>query len=210
MIKAVLFDLDGTLVDSPQLIMNAYESALKKHTNHIPSELEKTSVLGMTLSIAFKDHAKDENHLNELIDEFRRYSYENTNRMLKPYKNVKNVIQYLRDKDYLVGIVTSKNRKTVLENLEAFDLNNMFDCIVTSNDTINHKPHAEPINYAMDLLKVNHLETIYIGDHENDIIAGNNANVKTGLMKYSYRLNQALKQNPTYVFEDLNHIKETL
>lgn len=208
MIKAILFDLDGTLIDSPDLIIRCYEEALRVHTNHVPTELEKTNVLGMTLTKAFDKHAKNEKHLEDMIATFRDYSYANTLKMLKPHKNVQNVIQYLRNKEYLVGIVTSKNLENVLENLEQFGLSNSFDCIVTSNDTINHKPDPEPLLYALSKLNVKPEDAIYIGDHENDIKAGNNANMKTGLMGYSYRLNQAMEEKPTYIFSDLDNIKD--
>ena len=173
-----------------------------------PTDIEKTEILGMTLDIAFEEYAKDDEHLEKLINTFREYSKNNAATMLKSYKNAANVIQYLRDKGYLVGIVTSKSRKVVLENLVQTNMEELFDCIVTSDDTTVHKPNAEPLLLALEQLNVSTNEAIYIGDHENDIIAGNNANMKTGLMKYSLRLEQALNNNPTYVFDDLDKIKE--
>lgn len=208
MIKAILFDLDGTLMDSPKLIMKSFEGALLEHNNYQPTELEMTSILGSTLRLAFNKYAKDENHLNKLINTFIKISDENNLIMLNPYKNARNVIQYLRDQKYLIGIVTSNNKKNVLSILKKHEMDHLFDCIVTNEDSSIHKPNAEPILLALDKLGVKPKEAIYIGDHENDIIAGNNAETKTGLMGYSYRLNQAKEQQPTYIFTDLNHIKE--
>lgn len=208
MIKAILFDLDGTLIDSPKLIMKSFEESLLEHNNYQPTELEMTSILGSTLTLAFNKYANDEDHLKRLINTFIKISNENNLIMLNPYKNASNVIQYLRDQKYLVGIVTSNNKQNVLSILKNHDMDHLFDCIITNEDSKIHKPNAEPIRLALNKLGVLPNEAIYIGDHENDIIAGNNAKTKTGLMGYSHRLNQAKEQKPTYIFTDLNHIKE--
>lgn len=209
MIKAILFDLDGTLLDSPKIIMEGYKEAIRKHVSgYNLTESETTAVLGMTLSIAFDRHKENDEHLNEMIDTFREVTNRLTKQGLMFYDNAEEVINYLKAKGYLVGIVTSKNRKIVLENLESvgFDVN-IFDCLVTSNDTVLHKPNPDPIIYALEQLNVNSDEAIYIGDHENDIKAGFRAKLKTGLMGYSYRLNEAIKEEPTYIFKDLLDIK---
>lgn len=209
MLTTILFDLDGTLIDSPKIIMQGFEAAISKHVdNYQLTHNEKTEILGMTLTMAFNRFQKDENHLQEMINTFRNKTEELTLKMLHSYENAENVIKYLKRQGYKVGIVTSKSRKVVEMNLELVGLNNLFDIIITSDDTTLHKPNPEPLIYATKKLGVEFFETIYIGDHENDIIAGNNALMKTGLMKYSYRFNEALEHQPTYIFDDLNHLKK--
>lgn len=207
MIKAVLFDLDGTLIDSPQLIMKSFEHSLITNNNYQPSIEEQTKILGSTLNLAFSNHANNEIHLQKLKQSFIDFSNENTLTMLNPYKNTINVIQYLRDKGYLVGIVTSNSKKNVNKTLANFKMDHLFDCIICFEDSIIHKPNAEPLLIALDKLNVDPSKAIYIGDHENDIKAGKNALMKTGLVGYSHRKTEALNENPTYVFDDLEHIK---
>jgi|SRR5690554_2172862 len=206
MIKAFIFDLDGTIIDTPSLIMNSFKYSIDKNTNYKLSNSEITNVLGMTLDTAFKRFANDENHLNEMINSFRKYSINNS-KELNAYLNATNVIQYLRDEGYLLGIVTSKTRKIVEDNLKQLKIYDNFNCIITYEDTIKHKPNPEPLYKALNALGVKASDAIYIGDHENDIKAGKNANMKTGLMAYSHRFEEALKEEPTYVFENFLEIK---
>ncbi|VEU79575.1 HAD family hydrolase [Haploplasma axanthum] len=209
MIDTFLFDLDGTLINSPEIIMEGYVEALRVHNpNHIITEDEKTEILGFTLIKAFERHAKNEEHYNSLVDTFKTYTNELSLKMLNAYENAKSVIQYLRSKGYCVGIVTSKSFETVHENLSHVGLEDLFDVIVTSNDTVLHKPNPEPLLYALEKLNKPAKNAIYIGDHENDIKAGKNAYMKTGLVGFTYRLKEAMNEKPDYVFNNLNNIKE--
>lgn len=209
MIKTILFDLDGTIINTPKLIMESFKYAINTHTNYKLKDDEITNVLGQTLDMAFEPFAKDLNHLNKMIQSFRKYSYENEN-LMSLYDDVHLVLETLKEKGYKLGIVTSKSEKIALKNLKDFKLKKYFSCIVTYNDTVLHKPNKEPLIHALKLLNSNELEAIYIGDHENDIKAGINANMKTGLMKYSHRLNEALKYKPDYVFENFKNVLEII
>lgn len=209
MIKAFIFDLDGTIIDTPTLIMNSFKHAISENTNYELTQKEITNVLGMTLNMAFKNFANDENHLNDMINSFRNYSLNNT-KELNAYLNATNVIQYLREEGYLLGIVTSKSRKIVEDNLKQLKIYDAFNCIITFEDTTKHKPNPEPLYKALKQLNVDASNAIYIGDHENDIKAGNNAKMQTGLMAYSHRFEEALKEEPTYVFENFLNIKSII
>lgn len=209
MITTFLFDLDGTLIDTPKIIMNGYIKTLKVHVpSYTPTDDEVTEILGMTLRNAFSKHTKDEEHFLKIVESFRKFTHEETLKELNEYKNAKNTIQYLKSKNYKVGIVTSKVLFVVLENLKQVKMENLFDCIVTSDLTKQHKPNPEPLLLALSKLDSSVEEAIYIGDHENDIKAANNANMKSGLVGYSNRYNQSIKENPTYIFNDLEEIKK--
>ena len=206
MIKAIIFDLDGTIVDTPKLIMASFKHAINVNTNETLTENEITYVLGQTLDKAFERFARDEKHLDEMINSFRDYSI-NHGKELNAYTNAKDVIQYLRDKNYLLGIVTSKSRAVVEQNLRDLNLNNLFDCVVTYEDTVLHKPNKEPLLKALSILNVKPNEAIYIGDHENDIKAGKNAEMTTALMAYSHRYKEAKEEKPNYIFNNFLEIK---
>lgn len=203
---AILFDLDGTLIQTPEIIINAFIKAINTYYPNIElSEDVKTNVLGQTLDKAFKDYAKDSNELALMIKEFRKYSNSEMHKV-KGYDDLELVLKTLKDSGYKLGIVTSKGYEIAKMNLEDLDVFNYFDCFVTYQDTDLHKPNPEPVLLALDKLNVNSDRAIYIGDHENDIKAGNSALVKTGVMKYSYRLNNALLEKPNYVFKNLKEI----
>lgn len=207
---AILFDLDGTLIQTPEIIINAFVNAIKDfYPEVILSKDEQTNVLGQTLDKAFINYAKDSEELVKMIDKYRYYTSSDLNQ-ITGYKYLDIVLKSLKEKGYLLGIVTSKTNYVVYDNIKDLDIEKYFDCIITHNDTSIHKPNPEPILLALEKLNVESMRTIYIGDHENDIIAGRNALVQTGLMAYSYRLEEALLESPNFVFKDLKEILKKL
>lgn len=207
---AIIFDLDGTLIQTPEVIINAFVRAIKDfYPEVILSKDEQTNVLGQTLDRAFINYAKDNEELVKMIDKYRYYTSSDLNQ-ITGYKYLDIVLKSLKEKGYLLGIVTSKTNYVVYDNIKDLDIEKYFDCIITHNDTSIHKPNPEPILLALEKLNVESMRTIYIGDHENDIIAGRNALVQTGLMAYSYRLEEALLESPNFVFKDLKEILKKL
>lgn len=205
-LKAIIFDLDGTLINTPEMIMDAFKKTIfDHHPNYELSNEQKTNVLGQTLDKAFKDFVTEEIEIEEMIDSYRHYTT-NHDFEIKGYKHLEHVLKELKELGYLVGIVTSKTDYVAHQNLKDLNIEQYFDCVVTHQDTNLHKPNPEPILFALDKLGVNPNEAIYIGDHENDIVAGRNALVKTGLMAYSHRLNEAEIESPNYIFKDLKDI----
>jgi len=205
-IDTILFDLDGTLIDSAKIIIKGYLETLKKH--NLKNLLDDDSViLGLTLDKAFAKYVKSDEEYEMLVDTYRKYTSIASDEKLELHYYAAKIIKYLKDKGYLVGIITSKSLKAVKRNLEKFNLEDIFDIIVTSEDTKEHKPSATPILYALEKLGKNCNNAIYIGDHENDIKAAKGALVKSGLVKYSYRYEEALKEKPDYIFETLKDIE---
>lgn len=205
-LKAIIFDLDGTLINTPEMIMSAFEKTiLEHHPEYELSNEQTTNVLGQTLDLAFKNFITKEVSMDLMVESYRKYTTHHSFE-LKGYKHLNAVLKALKSRGYLLGIVTSKTNHVVYDNLQELEIENYFDCIVTHNETKLHKPNPEPILYALNELKVSPNEAIYIGDHENDIIAGRNALVKTGLMAYSHRFKEAEVESPNYIFKDLKDI----
>lgn len=206
-ITTILFDLDGTIIDTPKLIMNSFKYAIKENSDYKLNEDEITNVLGQTLDKAFDPFANDLNHLNKMIQSFRDYS-NNHGDEVSVYDDVYETLTYLKNKNYTLGIVTSKSKKIALKNIKDLKLDQYFDCVITYEDTELHKPNKDPLYKALEVLNKKPNGSIYIGDHENDVKAGKNSLMKTGLMNYSHRLKEAKALNPDFIFESFNSIKE--
>lgn len=209
MLNTFLFDLDGTLIDSPKIIIEGFIDALEKHVpNYVLTEKDKTNILGQTLEKAFEKYKTDEGHYNLLAKTFRETTKIKILNELKAYDYAYEILTYLKSKGFKIGIVTSKVGYAVDESLMSSKLEGLFDVIISFEDTENHKPNPEPILKAINMLNSKISETIYIGDHENDIKAGKNAGVKTALVGFSYRFDEGKKENPNYIFNDLKEIKD--
>lgn len=162
-LKAIIFDLDGTLINTPEMIMSAFKKTINDHhPNYELSNKQITNVLGQTLDRAFEDFVNEETLIETMIDSYRYYTT-NHDFEIKGYKHLENVLKELKELGYLLGIVTSKTDYVAHQNLKDLNIEKYFDCVVTHQDTILHKPNPEPILFALDKLGVKPNEAIYIG-----------------------------------------------
>ncbi|HHW79205.1 MAG TPA: HAD-IA family hydrolase [Acholeplasmataceae bacterium] len=211
MIKAVIFDLDGTLVQSEEIIMEGFSYAMAKHLPQvIINKDDETNFLGQTLNRSFIKYTKDIETLKKLIETYKEYTNVRMANGLKTYPNAYKIIKYLKDQNVKVGLVTSKTESVAIENLETTKLDGLFDVIIGYNSVSKHKPDPEGLLKALEVLNVNKENAIYIGDHENDIKAAKSAKMLSCGVTYSKRLNEVLLENPTYVIDDLINIEDII
>ncbi len=207
MIKAILFDFDGTLLDTDRLIKEAYKCLFKKYKkDYILSEEELDSFIGPTLNSVFPKYFKEDFSL--LLKEFHEFSFKHISEYAKVYDGLYEMLELLNSFHYKLGIVTNRFRNSLDMALAPFSLEKYFSCFVTLDDIINPKPHQESINVAMNRLNVKKDEVVFIGDSCSDIEAGINAGVKTCLVSWSKLKNQIKADYvlTTYknLFEDLH------
>lgn len=211
MIKAVIFDLDGTLIQSEQIIMDGYAYAMQMHLPNIEITRDDiTNFLGQTLENSFKQYTKDTDIIFELTKTYRTYTSEKSNEELITYPNAHNIVKYLKDKNIKLGIVTSKGLEVATENLKTVGLDGMFDCLIGYESVENHKPSPDGLLKALEILNVKPEEAIYIGDHENDIKAAKKAQMLSCGVTYSHRLEELLFESPTYVVDDLINLEDII
>ncbi|MBQ3119578.1 MAG: HAD-IA family hydrolase [Peptococcaceae bacterium] len=208
-IKAVLFDLDGTLIDTSDLIFRSFEYALDTvlHTQ-IPRE-ELLWTFGRPLEQIMKNLGGE--RADELLKAFRAYSISHETD-INLFPQVHETLAYLRAKGIKTAIVTSRIRPSTMRDLEILQLNSaLFDAIITPESTIEHKPHPAPALKAMELLDVAPEETIMIGDSVHDLQCGREAGCHTAFVQYSMVPQEELRaQNPDYSVASLSDLIDIL
>src|SRR3954468_21041836 len=105
---AVLFDLDGTLIDSIELILNSARHAFTGREGHVPSDAEWLTGVGIPLVTMFRRYARDDADIEALIAKYREYQLANHDRLVRCYEQVFETVTALRDGGHPLGIVTSK------------------------------------------------------------------------------------------------------
>jgi pyrophosphatase PpaX len=175
----VLFDLDGTLIDSIELILNSARHAFRDREGHVPSDAEWLTGVGIPLATMFRRYARDEADVAALIAKYREYQLANHDRLVRCYDRVVDVVDQLRRAGHPLGIVTSKTGWLAQRGIDNVGLGSHFDVIIGCDTCDKHKPDPGPVLAALGRLAYEPREAVFVGDSIYDMHAGNSAGVTT-------------------------------
>jgi pyrophosphatase PpaX len=178
-IRTVLFDLDGTLIDSVRLILDSYHHTLAAHGLPPRTDDEWLAGVGTPLTAQFAAWGDDPDTLQALIATYRDYNLKHHDRMVTVYPGVVEVVQALKADGVATGLVTSKNRTGAVRGLTLVRLEALMDVLVCADEVENPKPHPEPVEKAVRLLGADPRSTVYVGDSIHDMHSGRAAGVRT-------------------------------
>jgi pyrophosphatase PpaX len=175
--STVLFDLDGTLIDSGEIILSSFRHATKTVLEQeIPDEVLAAAVGGSNIHDQMR--AFDEERAEELVRVYREHN-EPLHDDLVAFEGIERLLERLKTEGRRLGIVTAKRRRTVDLAFSILPLERFFDTVVTSDQTEHHKPHPEPVLTALERLGAKPEEAAFVGDSPFDMGAGKAAGVFT-------------------------------
>ena len=178
-IRTVLFDLDGTLIDSVRLILDSYHHTLSAHGLPPRTDEEWLRGVGTPLRVQFAEWQHDPATLEAMIATYREYNLKHHDSMVTVYPGVVDALRAIRQAGVATGLVTSKNRQGALRGLALVKLEAMMDVLVCADEVTNPKPHPEPVEKALALLQADPATTVYVGDSIHDMRSGRAAGVRT-------------------------------
>jgi pyrophosphatase PpaX len=178
-LRTVLFDLDGTLIDSVRLILDSYHHTLATHGLPARSDDEWLAGIGTPLTVQFSAWQDTASLLDALIATYREYNLKHHDRMVTVYPGVVDVVARLKGDGIATGLVTSKNRTGAVRGLALARLESLMDVLVCADEVVNPKPHPEPVEKAVRLLGADPATTVYVGDSIHDMRSGRAAGVRT-------------------------------
>jgi pyrophosphatase PpaX len=178
-LPAILFDLDGTLIDSIELILNSARYAFQKLDRAAPPDEEWAAGIGIPLFTMFRRYARDEPDCAALIAAYREYQVAHHDRLIRCYDEVIETVEIIKGRGHQIGIVTSKSESLALRGLAHVGLASLMDTIVGCDSSIRHKPDPEPVRIALHRLDASPDNAIFVGDSVHDVLAGNAAGVRT-------------------------------
>lgn len=179
-IRTVLFDLDGTLIDSIRLIIDSYHHTLATHGIAPRSDAEWLAGIGTPLWVQFGEWAHDAETMQAMVATYREYNLAHHDARITPYPGVIGMVEAVRARGVRMGVVTSKNNSGARRGLKLIGVEAAMDVVIGADDVQNPKPHPEPIHRAIEQLGVAAESTIYVGDSLHDMHAGRAAGVRTG------------------------------
>jgi pyrophosphatase PpaX len=178
-LQTVLFDLDGTLIDSIRLILDSYHHTLTQHNLPARSDEEWLRGVGTPLHVQFSEWGKQPDVLQAMIATYREFNLKHHDRMVTVYPGVVDAVREIKAAGVQTGLVTSKNRQGALRGLSLVGLQALMDVMVCADEVENPKPHPEPVEKAVALLGADPATTVYVGDSIHDMVSGRAAGVKT-------------------------------
>jgi len=177
--SAILFDLDGTLIDTIELILSSARFAFQGWHRGVPTDAEWVRGIGTPLVQQLRAYTQDDAELATLLDRYRHHQREHHDRMTRCYADVPEVVERLSREGYRLAIVTSKATPIAHQSLAHVGLDAYFQTVVGYEDTARHKPHPEPVLQALTRLGVTTDDSVFVGDSPHDIHAGRAAGVAT-------------------------------
>ncbi|AXX93916.1 HAD family hydrolase [Arcobacter ellisii] len=208
--KIILFDLDGTLIDSTDAIVSTFKHSFDEMDfNFEGTEQDIKNLIGYPLDIMYKNLGVDESKVWDFVDSYKnRYriiSKEQTSLLENAYEAVE-----LASKIARVSVVTTKTRMYTIPLLDHFNITQFFEIITGRENVQNPKPHPEPILVTLEQMNYNkNRDDVWmIGDTKLDLIAAREANINSIGVLCGYGEKEELLKYTNYIEKDsLNAIK---
>lgn len=174
-LKAVLFDWDGTIVDSSQAMFLSYRHAYEKHLGIVfPRDYDDFRQL-VPMRLAESSAKFGGEKAADIANGYNEYYEQEGYKTGKVYEGVREVLTELRARGYLLGVASNKSWGRIGADIDYLGLQGLMDAFVTSEDTSQRKPHPAPLLRLAEKLEVEPQDCVYIGDYRGDIIAAREA-----------------------------------
>lgn len=197
--RPVLFDLDGTLIDSVRLILDSYHHVTRVHGLTPRTDAEWLAGLGTPLTVQFGAYKDDPAMMQQLIATYREYNLAHHDQQVRIYPGVRELLDEVRRRGHPTALVTSKNRAGAERGLNLVALRPHFDVLVGADDVTNPKPHPEPVHLALERLGLPGDDALFVGDSTHDVHAGNAAGVATVAVLWGpFDRDHIAPSNPTH------------
>jgi phosphoglycolate phosphatase len=183
-VRVILFDLDGTLIDSTEAILDGFRYVFERFNRKYPGDEAVKKLIGLPLDVMFKNLGIKENvwdYVDAYKNRYKIISKEKTVLLPKTKEAIKEAKKFAK-----LGIVTTKTGVYSKELLEHFGIMDNFEVLIGREDVINPKPHPEPILKALHLMNANKENAFMIGDTCLDMVSAKRAGVRGIGVEFEY------------------------
>jgi pyrophosphatase PpaX len=178
---AVLFDLDGTLADTVELILRCYRHTMEVHFGEVPDDDAWLTGLGTPLREQLRGFARSEEEGTAMLDTYVTFQRSVHDDMVSPFPDAAHVLSVLRSEGVALAVVTSKRSDLARRTLARCGLEGRYDVLVGADDVVRAKPDPEPVQLALGRLGLRGQarDTLFVGDSPFDVRAGRAAGTYT-------------------------------
>ena len=203
---AVLFDLDGTLVDSIALLLASMRHTFQGRTRQ-PSDAEWIEGIGTPLPKQLTPYVESDEDRERLVNRYRAFQHENHDGLMARYEGVIDTLALLYQRGHPMGIVTSKGNAMMDRGLKFIGADDYIEVAIGYDSVHIHKPDPYPVKAALEKLEYGPDEAVFLGDSPHDIKSGNAAGVITIAALWGpFTRSQLAPFNPGYFLDDIRHL----
>lgn len=207
--KTVLFDLDGTLIDSVNLIVECFQLTTETHTGKAMGREEILSLIGKPLRSQLAEMFPTK--WEAMLETYRNHQYSRHDEVVKPFEGIIRILNTLKRQDAKLGIVTSKAKKGTSDALKLFGKDaKLFDVIVTFDDVSEHKPSPAPLLHALERLGEVAETSCYVGDTIYDLQSAKAANVTPIGVTWGAGTQEELEPLTSFLLNDVEKLGTVL
>ncbi|MBU1100467.1 MAG: HAD family hydrolase [Bacteroidetes bacterium] len=206
--KGLIFDVDGTLTSTNQLIFDSFNHITEKYLNRTYTDKEIVAFFGPTENVIIMDLMKD--NYEEARKDYFEFYRNNHKRLADTYPGIYELINTLSGKT-LLSVYTGKGRDSMVITLQETGIHDHFDMVVSGDDIEGHKPSPEGINLFLDKFNLAPEEVLMIGDAPADQIAARDAGCKVASVLWdSYAKDNGFWKESDYAFHSVEELSAFL
>lgn len=188
---SVVFDLDGTLVNSMPMVLASFRYAIEVF-QEAPPPFEIFHKLAGPADICLRNLLEDERNLPDAMDRLLEYNRTHHHQII-PFEGAVQMLDGLLRNKTEVALWTGRDRRTTEEILEAHSLWKYFQKVVCGDDFASHKPDPEGLVHILDELSLTNSEVLFVGDSDVDVLAGHACQVPTMLIRHNRTVSQQVR-----------------
>jgi len=209
--RAILFDLDGTLIDTVELILKSFHHTTSTHGLPALTNAEWLEMLGTPLRVQFQRCTENADQIQNLISTYVDYNLEHHDDLVEHYPGVRDAVWSLNEAGFRLGVVSSKMHGGLERGLSFGGYEGLFDVLIGADDVENPKPHPEPVLMALERLGVAPKAATFVGDSPHDMASGRAAGVRLAAAMWGPFDRKVLEPHePDYWLEQATDLKQLL
>lgn len=203
--KGILFDLDGTLIDTSNLIIRSFQHTFNVHYGRSLTNEEIYAFFGKPLKAAMEHYGPDK--VAELTKTYREFNLAHHDQLTTGFAGIPETIQKLYNAGILMAIVTSKTKNTAIRGLKLFDMDKCFPVVIGHEECQKHKPDPEPVMLALEKIKLAPTDCLMVGDSPFDLASARAAGVKTAAVRWTeVAWTSLLAEKPDYILNKIDDL----
>ena len=209
-LSCVIFDLDGTLAQTNELIFATFNHVTERYVKKVFTPSEITAMFGPPEEVAIERLVGTDRTAEAMADFYDFYEHHHPG-MADLYGGIRELLQDLKARGMLLAVFTGKGRRTAVISLEKMGISHLFDIVVTGSDVANYKPSADGIRMVMKAFGLKAEEVLMVGDSVSDVKAAHEAGIPVAAVLWdSYGRDRVLEMDVDYRFHSVEEFSRWL